>query len=109
MRDMDLDWFSVGAIVRSLMGERYAFIAGSLGRSDAIGLGDPEPDTYEGFLQARIATWGLSRRGRGRPHAHRHPPAQVYSPADRSTVDTADAVLHVNADPATTTPTPGGR
>ena len=38
MGGMELDWFGAGAIVASLVGERYTFVAGSLGRSDAIGL-----------------------------------------------------------------------
>ncbi len=39
---MDVVWFSAGAIVASLVGERYTFVAGSLGRSAAIRLGEPE-------------------------------------------------------------------
>ncbi|TJZ73613.1 erythromycin esterase family protein [Rhodococcus oryzae] len=109
MRGMDLEWFSVGAIVGSLVGDRYAFIAGSLGRSDTIGLGDPEPDTHEGFLQARIATWGLTpatevAAARTRTDAT---PAQGYFPLDRATLDTVGAILHISSGATALTHTPG--
>ncbi|MDX3693526.1 erythromycin esterase family protein [Streptomyces europaeiscabiei] len=39
MRDLDLNWYGAGAILGSLIGERYAFFAGSL---------DPDEATAEG-------------------------------------------------------------
>ncbi|SEM07140.1 erythromycin esterase family protein [Rhodococcus maanshanensis] len=98
MADMDLEWSSAGAIVGSLLGDRYAFIAGSLGHSDAIGLGEPEPDTFEGFLQARIATWGLMPAA-AVPAARTRTdttPAQGYFPLDQTSLDTVGVILHVN-------------
>ncbi|MBV8932687.1 MAG: erythromycin esterase family protein [Kutzneria sp.] len=107
---MDLDWFSAGAIVGSLLGRRYTVVVGSLGRSESLGLAEPEPNTYEGFLQRRIATWGLTTAAaptsactRTDTRLDRH-----YSPLDRAIVDSADAILHVTADPSTATPAPGG-
>lgn len=41
MGDMDIDWFSAGAIVASLVGERYTFVAGSVGQHEST------PDTYD--------------------------------------------------------------
>jgi len=108
---MDLDWFSAGAIVGSLLGRRYSVVVGSLGRSEALGLGEPESNTYEGFLQRRITTWGVTSAA-AVPSARKRTdtrPEQAYSPLDQAIVEAADAVLHTNAVPATATPTPDGR
>ncbi|WP_290061010.1 erythromycin esterase family protein [Amycolatopsis solani] len=82
-----------GTIVASRLGDRYAFIAGSLGHSDALGLGEPAADTYEGRLQRDTADWRLTAEvpaGRTRDdHDHR------YAPLTRELLDAADAVLHV--------------
>jgi erythromycin esterase-like protein len=99
MGHLELDWFSAGAIVGSLVGERYTFVAGSLGRSAAIGLEQPPPDTYEDFLQRRITTWGLTATGAvtaAGTRADTHP-MQGYFPLDQETLDGADAVLHINS------------
>ncbi|MFD9740368.1 erythromycin esterase family protein [Umezawaea sp. NPDC059074] len=94
---MDLCWSSAGSIVGALVGERYAFVAGSLGRSAALGLGEPDPDTYEGALQHAVTGWGLVRAHDVAPARTRTDttPAQGYFPLDRPTLDGADAVLHV--------------
>lgn len=99
MADMDVSWASAGAIVASLTGARYTFVAGSLGRSDAIGLREPEVDTYEGLLQRRFSTWGLIRAAEVAPARTRTDttPRQGYAPLDRTILDEADAVLHVNS------------
>ncbi len=99
MGGMELDWFSAGAIVASLVGDRYTFVAGSLGRSDAIGLGEPEADTYEGALQQQIATWGLTTAAVTAARTRTDTtPRQGYFPLDKATFDDADAVLHVRHD-----------
>ncbi|MFL1379278.1 erythromycin esterase family protein [Nocardiopsis protaetiae] len=94
---MDLAWSGAGSIVRSLVGERYSFIAGSLGRSDAMRLAAPEPGTHESALDGRVGVWGLteavtapSARVRTDPT-----PEQGYFPLDAETLATADAVLHI--------------
>lgn len=51
LADMDLEWYSAGAIIATLLGERYAFVAGSLGSSTTLGLLPPARDTFEGALQ----------------------------------------------------------
>jgi erythromycin esterase-like protein len=98
MWGMNISWSGAGAIVRSLLGDRYAFVAGSLGRSTVLGLAEPEPDTYEGHLQGRISEWGLTpatavnaARTRTDPT-----PEQGYIPLDAETLERADAVLHVS-------------
>ncbi|MBX7552012.1 erythromycin esterase family protein [Streptomyces sp. NPDC004232] len=97
--DVGADWWGAGATVARLLGDRYRFVAGSLGRSDALGLGDPVPDTYEAVLQARFPDWGLTApdtlstaRTRTRTDTA---PRQGYFPLDRATLDAADAILHI--------------
>lgn len=92
---MDIEWFSAGALVAETLGERYTFVAGSLGRSDAIGLGEPAAGTYEAALQKRVTGWGLVS-GAEPAHVRTDPtPEQGYFPLDQAIVDTADAILHV--------------
>ncbi|MEV0962763.1 erythromycin esterase family protein [Streptomyces sp. NPDC049910] len=95
--DLSVSWPGAGTAVAPLLGEQYAFVAGSLGRSEAVALGDPEPDTYEGCLQDRVTGWDLIPAGTvaaARPRTDTTP-QQGYFPLDRATLDTADAVLHV--------------
>lgn len=92
-----LEWFSAGAIFSALHGDAYRLIIGSLGRSAAIDLGEPAPDTFEGRLQSRTDTWGLTAAdavpaGRTRTDTV---PMQGCFPLDQRTLDSADAVLHV--------------
>jgi erythromycin esterase-like protein len=95
--EMNLGWIGAGAIVAALWGEKYVFVAGSLGRSDHLGLGEPDPETHEGLLQKEIATsWGLTRvdvrSGRTRTGVD---PRTGLIPLDHATLDGADAILHV--------------
>jgi hypothetical protein len=99
MGDTEVNWYGAGAVVASLEGERYTFVAGSLGRSEAIALGEPGPDTYEGGLQRRVATWALAPAAEipaARTRTDTTPP-QGYFPLDQATLDGADAVLHIAA------------
>ncbi len=96
---MDLNWYSAGAVVSSLIGPRYTVIIGSLGRSDALGLGEPDPNTYEGFLQPDTTTWSLTPAA-AVPSAHTRTdskPEKSYFPLDHPMVAAADAILHLNA------------
>ncbi|WP_326955635.1 erythromycin esterase family protein [Amycolatopsis sp. NBC_01286] len=93
----NLVWSGAGAIVGSLLGERYVFVAGSVGRSEALRLGEPEPETYEASLQDRVDGWGLVRAvepGRTRTDAI---PETGYFPLTPEVLDGADAVLHISA------------
>ncbi|MEV7093464.1 erythromycin esterase family protein [Amycolatopsis sp. NPDC051045] len=84
-----------GAIVAALLGDRYAFVAGSLGHSEALGLGEPAPDTYEGMLQRGTKTWKLTAdvpAGRRRTDTK---PERGYFGLDRELLDGAGAVWHV--------------
>jgi erythromycin esterase-like protein len=82
-----------GAIVASRLGDRYAFIAGSLGHSEALGLGEPAADTCEGHLQRETKTWKLTAEtpaGRTREDTDYR-----YAPLTRELLENADAVLHI--------------
>lgn len=84
---------AAGAIVASRLGSRYAFIAGSLGHSEALGLGEPDPATYEGHLQRATDVWRLTTEipaGRTREDADYR-----YAPLTQDLLAAADAVLHI--------------
>lgn len=99
MAGMDLSWFGTGSILAPLLGARYAFIAGSLGRSAELGLGEPGPGTHEGLLQRGTTEWRLEVAGADRSAVPRTDAGQEpgYFPLDRETLDGADAVLHIDA------------
>ncbi|MEV6597688.1 erythromycin esterase family protein [Actinoplanes sp. NPDC051346] len=102
MGDLSAQWFGAGAIVDSVRAESYSFIAGSLGRSGALELGEPAPDTFEGFLQGRVTGWGLIPAGEVSPARTRTDtvPRQGYFPLDQATVEGADAIMHVTGQPS---------
>lgn len=98
---MDLTWSSAGAVVATLLGERYVYLAGSLGSSAALGLSAPDGDTFEGALAAPgpavvdAATLGRTLGGlRQRTDVTAE---QGYFPLDAATIAACDAVLHVPA------------
>ncbi|SBT50448.1 erythromycin esterase family protein [Micromonospora auratinigra] len=99
MAGMDLRWYGAGAIVSAVSAEPYTLIVGSLGRSESIGLRQPEPGSYEHALQDRVTGWELLPAAEVAPAGTRTDPTgeQGYFPLDRATLDGADAVLHVAA------------
>ncbi|MEU1037757.1 erythromycin esterase family protein [Streptomyces sp. NPDC005907] len=104
--DLCVGWPGAGTVVAPLLGDQYVFIVGSLGRSAALGLGDPEPGTYESRLQDRATDWALAPTGTvaaARPRTDTTP-QQGYFPLDHATLDTADAVLHVSDGAAVSRP-----
>ncbi|MEE4424329.1 erythromycin esterase family protein [Streptomyces bugieae] len=112
MAGRDLDWFSAGAIVGSLLDERYTVVLGTLGSSDVLGLGEPAADTWEAILQGRITGWGLIAASTVTAAATATPvrtrtdttPQQGYFPLDRASLDAADALLHVSDGPTAVRP-----
>jgi hypothetical protein len=64
---MDLAGWSAGAIVATLVGERSASVAGSLGARAALRLLAPAADTFQAALQA--ATRGCALFDAARLHA----------------------------------------
>ncbi|WP_229069649.1 DUF6194 family protein [Actinoplanes sp. DH11] len=95
---MDLEWPSAGSIVASLIGERYVFVAGSLGASPALGLDAPGPASMEGRLGAGT---GLFQPGQVTGE-ERVTDELRYFPLDAGTVTACEAILHVGTgdDPA---------
>ena len=89
-------WSGAGSIFVSLVAEEYVFVAGSLGRSEVLGVPEPEPDSYEGVLQGRFPTWGLTKAGEVTAARTRTNPFHGYFPLDQGLLDGADLVLHVN-------------
>jgi erythromycin esterase-like protein len=84
-----------GAIVAALLGDRYAFVAGSLGHSEPLGLGEPAPGTYEELLQRGTKTWKLTAdlpAGRKRTDTK---PERGYFGLDADVLDGAAAVWHI--------------
>jgi hypothetical protein len=98
---VDMRWFSAGAIVGSLLGDRYAVIVGSLGASPALGISEPEPSTYEGKLQQHSHLPRYLRTSEVEPAVQRSHDYR-YFPLDQATLEHADAVLHIPSgiDPA---------
>ncbi|MEU4517811.1 erythromycin esterase family protein [Amycolatopsis sp. NPDC024027] len=93
-----------GAIVGALLGDRYAFIAGSLGHSEAIGVGEPAWDTYEGVLQQGTETWRLAAVPAGRKRTDTKP-ERGYFGLDAALLEGATAVWHIAR--GTAAPAPG--
>ncbi|MFJ8478086.1 erythromycin esterase family protein [Kitasatospora sp. NPDC094011] len=95
--ELDCGWNGAGHIVGSLLGERYAFVAGSLGRSEALGLAEPAPGSYEALLQPGVRDWTLVAPpvpGTARTRTDTTP-RQGYFPLDPETLDGAAALLHL--------------
>ncbi|GIJ36524.1 DUF6194 family protein [Micromonospora sediminimaris] len=94
MAGKDVSWAGAGAIVASLLNDRYAVIVGSLGASPALGIGAPARSTYEGRLQ-RGSMLPRYVRAAEIPAAERRTHDHRYFPLDQATIDHADAVLHI--------------
>ncbi|MFZ0217969.1 MAG: DUF6194 family protein [Candidatus Dormiibacterota bacterium] len=105
MADMDLEWFSAGAILASLVGERYVFIAGSLGASATLELSAPSAGTFEGALQQAMRGCALFHAtplnaalgaDAGKLHVRTDVTAELgYFPLDAATLGHSNGVLHV--------------
>jgi erythromycin esterase-like protein len=91
----DVNWLPVGAVVTALFGDRYAFVAGGLGRSGGLGLGEPGPDTYEWLLQGRVGDWGLVPADLPNSAPLRADVPHGLVPLEWATLDGADAVMHI--------------
>lgn len=106
--DAGTRWSGAGSILAPLLGEAYVLVAGSLGRSARIGLGEPAPWTYEGSLQRLVPGWELVPAGEARGRARSAgdaAPEKGYFPLDEALLGEADALLHI-ADAQALTPAP---
>ncbi|RIV40343.1 DUF6194 family protein [Micromonospora radicis] len=94
MAGMDVSWAGAGAIVASLLADRYAVIVGSLGSSPALGIEAPAASTYEGTLQ-QDGILPRYVRASDVPAAERRTHDYRYFPLDRAAIAHADVVLHI--------------
>lgn len=107
MGQEELEWSSAGAILSTLLGDRYAVVLGSLGASPRLRLAAPTPGTYEhaldalgeqliGGARAREVTLGAAPRT--------DVTNQMYFPLGADDLATADALLHVAVAPGEAVP-----
>lgn len=98
--DMDLQWWGAGAILAPRL--RYAFVAGSLGASAALGLPTPATGTFEAALPVVDGELVDPRPFRDAALVRRTDvtPEQGHFPLDATTLADADALLHVTSAPA---------
>ncbi|MEV6422562.1 erythromycin esterase family protein [Streptomyces sp. NPDC051662] len=101
MGDLPLEWWSAGAIMSTLLGEGYAFLATALGTIRHRGVDTPPPDTLEGLLYTlpedryvidapRLATaLGATRR------APRVSPWFGYAPLDQAQLAAYDGMVFI--------------
>ncbi|GIJ30632.1 hypothetical protein Vqi01_57940 [Micromonospora qiuiae] len=94
MAGTNVSWAGAGAIIASLLGDRYAVIVGSLGASPTLGIEAPAPTTYEGRLQQMSSLPRYVRTSEMEP-AERRTHDYRYFPLDEATIESADALLHI--------------
>ncbi|WP_278185674.1 erythromycin esterase family protein [Lentzea alba] len=90
-----IEWFSAGALVAPVLGDQYTVIAGTLGRNDTFGLGEPDKDTLEGQLQDLFTTWGMTDDKPQGPTRTDTKLEMGYFPLDQHLLAGVDALLHV--------------
>jgi erythromycin esterase-like protein len=95
-QDLAAQWNGAGSIVSPLLGDRYVYVAGSLGASGPVGLGQPEPGTYEHRLGPET---GIFPPPVGDDLRARVVDLLGLSPLDASTIETCDAILHIGFEP----------
>nr|MDT0656475.1 DUF6194 family protein [Micromonospora sp. DSM 115978] len=95
-QDLAAQWNGAGSIVSPLLGEKYLYMAGSLGASGPIGLGQPQPGTYEDRLGPQT---GIFPPPAGNDLRERAADLLGYFPLDTGTVQTCDAILHIGSEP----------
>jgi hypothetical protein len=94
--DYAAEWAGAGSIVSVLLGDRYVFVAGSLGASAPAGLGQPEPGTYEERLGPSTA---LLPPPTGDDLRERATDLLGHFPLTTGIVEACDAILHIGHGP----------
>ncbi|GAB7038662.1 MULTISPECIES: DUF6194 family protein [Catenuloplanes] len=88
--DLNLRWNPAGRIAAGVLGDRYLFVAGSLGASAAVGLAEPAEGTFEAALADGLNVGATAGDLVGRDDAgHGHFPLTADLIAD------ADAIWHL--------------
>lgn len=95
-QDLAFQWNGAGSIVSASLGRRYVYVAGSLGASGPLGLGPPEPGTYEHQLGAET---GIFPPPTGDELRERTADLLGLSSLEAATVGTCDAILHIGSEP----------
>jgi erythromycin esterase-like protein len=95
-QDLAAQWNGAGSIVSRLLGDKYVYVAGSLGASGPVGLGQPEPGTYEHQLGPQTGIFPPPAGGDGR---ERVVDLLGYFPLDAGTIESCDAILHIGSEP----------
>lgn len=95
-QDLAAQWNGAGSIVSPLLGDRYVYVAGSLGASGPVGLGQPEPGTYEERLGPET---GIFPPPAGSDLHERVVDLLGHFPLDTGTIETCDAILHIGSEP----------
>jgi hypothetical protein len=78
------------------LGDRYLYVAGSLGASGPVGLGRPEPGTYEERLGPET---GIFPPPAGNELRERVVDLVGHCPLDRGTIEACDAIRHIGSEP----------
>jgi hypothetical protein len=94
MAGVPLRWWCAGAIIATVLGDGYAFVATALGSAPSRGLGEPAPDTLEGLLAELGEGIHHADDLKGRRQALRTAD-YWYAPLHPEHVVGADAVLFV--------------
>ncbi|WP_018255888.1 DUF6194 family protein [Salinispora mooreana] len=95
-QDLAAQWNGAGSIVSASLGNRYVYVAGSLGASGPLGLGPPEPGTYEYQLGAETGIFPPPTDDD--LHARAADLLGLFS-LDAATVETCEAILHLGFAP----------
>ncbi len=95
-QDLAAQWNGAGSIVSPLLGDKYLYVAGSLGASAPVGLGQPQPGTYEDRLGAQT---GIFSPPAGDDLRERVVELPGHFPLDKATIETCDAILHIGSEP----------
>ena len=100
--DLELEWAVAGGLVARQLGEDYAFVAGSLGASAAVGLAAPATGTIEGALPVVQGELVDPRpfHGAGLVERTDVTPEQGHFPLTPALLADAAALLHVASSPA---------
>ncbi|MCU7722480.1 erythromycin esterase family protein [Actinoplanes sp. KI2] len=95
-QDLAAQWNGAGSIVAPLLGDKYLYVAGSLGASGPIGLDRPEPGTYEHHLGPDT---GIYPPPTASDLRERTTDLLGHFPLDTATIETSDAILHIGTAP----------
>lgn len=94
--DYAAEWSGAGAIVSTLLGDRYMFVAGSLGASAQVGLDVPEPGTYEERLGPETGVFPPPAGDDLRERTHE---LLGHFALEAGIVTASDAILHIGHGP----------